>query len=685
MIYKGREVLAIVEQDYNEKAVSFDRLERMIVDKPSNVIYFERNGKLYGIITMGDVIRDSCECREKVAINTNFTTLSNSEYMRARNIFNEKKNINNLPIVDEKGILTGEWSRWDDVLCNAYISAVVKGKAAKCMENYHVAVVDSDICSNNKYGGAISLGWIYKLLQLSGAEVECIGYDSVSDYLNKVDYILFLTEDEYRAFNVLYCHLHKTENAFKLQTVYKIFGYMNLKEHLDTLKRNGVYVYNLTFEQNKYYMGLKNKIDEKFKKIGKNKGVIIPSEIEKDFFDDLYTADYAAGIKNIDFQVETESGKSMLKDCRSEYYNVVSGERVTCGCPKKYKKTIYFIGPCFIYGRYVEDKNTIESILQTFYNESGYQVRVVNCGSVSYEGPEHIDLEMTRIMDLPLKAGDILLIYLKGDKVSVPEINLMDVLETKDVNVEWMLDNPMHCNHKINAMYAEAICEALRPVLLEGTGKSCLNKNCDFIRTLYIDRYFQRFNPHEYNKIGAIVMNCNPFTFGHRYLIEQAIEKVDFLIIFVVEENRSTFSFLERFAMVSEGTADLENVMAAPSGPYILSQTTFPEYFVKAADEDLIKNTENDITIFAEKIAQHLNIKYRFVGEEPEDAVTSQYNDAMKKILPEHGIELIEIPRKEQDGRYISASFARELLEDNNIDAFKEFVPQSTMRVLFQK
>lgn len=98
--------MTIVELDYNERAVSFDRLERMILDKPSNVIYFERNGKLYGIITMGDAVRDRCEC-----------------------------------------------SRWDDVLCNAYISAVVKGKVAKCMENYHVAVVDSDICSNNKNGG----------------------------------------------------------------------------------------------------------------------------------------------------------------------------------------------------------------------------------------------------------------------------------------------------------------------------------------------------------------------------------------------------------------------------------------------------------------------------------------------------------------------------------------------------
>lgn len=58
---------------------------------------------------------------------------------------------------------------------------------------------------------------------------------------------------------------------------------------------------------------------------------------------------------------------------------------------------------------------------------------------------------------------------------------------------------------------------------------------------------------------------------------------------------------------------------------------------------------ENDITLFAQKIAPHLNITYRFVGEEPEDSVTNEYNLAMKRILPKKRIQLVEIPWRKNE------------------------------------
>ena len=185
--------------------------------------------------------------------------------------------------------------------------------------------------------------------------------------------------------------------------------------------------------------------------------------------------------------------------------------------------------------------------------------------------------------------------------------------------------------------------------------------------------------------MGSIVMNCNPFTYGHRYLIEQALKKVDYLIIFVVEEDKSVFSFTERFVMVCEGVADLENVKVVPSGPFILSRTTFPEYFIKIRDEELEQNVENDITLFAEKIAPRLNIRYRFVGEEPEDDVTNEYNNAMKRILPQNGVELIEIPRKMQNRKVISASKVREILEHDTIRGLCELIPETTLQILFDE
>lgn len=177
-------------------------------------------------------------------------------------------------------------------------------------------------------------------------------------------------------------------------------------------------------------------------------------------------------------------------------------------------------------------------------------------------------------------------------------------------------------------------------------------------------------------------MNCNPFTKGHRYLVEQALRHVDFLIIFVVEENQSIFPFEERFSMVVNGTSDLKNIRVVPSGNFILSNATFPEYFLKIEDHDLIQNVEYDITLFAEQIAPRLNITYRFVGEEPFDSVTNEYNNAMKKILPQHGIKLIEIPRLRNNLATISATTVRGILETTEQKQLEDFVPLTTLHLI---
>lgn len=135
--------------------------------------------------------------------------------------------------------------------------------------------------------------------------------------------------------------------------------------------------------------------------------------------------------------------------------------------------------------------------------------------------------------------------------------------------------------------------------------------------------------------------------------------------------------------MVCAGTSDLNNVMVVPSGEFILSKMTFPEYFIKETDEELIENTENDITLFAEKIAPQLHITHRFVGEELEDKVTAAYNQAMKRILPAYKIQLVEIPRKQNGQVAISASRVRKCLEESNLGQLQQLVPDSTKKILF--
>ncbi|MBR0136668.1 MAG: [Clostridia bacterium] len=177
---------------------------------------------------------------------------------------------------------------------------------------------------------------------------------------------------------------------------------------------------------------------------------------------------------------------------------------------------------------------------------------------------------------------------------------------------------------------------------------------------------------------GAIVMNCNPFTRGHRYLIETASKEVDDLIIFVVSEDRSRFPFEARYNMVLRGTADLPNVRVLPSGEYMISSATFPTYFIKDTAKVESIYAALDLTLFAQKIAPALNITKRFVGTEPYCSVTRNYNEIMKELLPQYGVEVIEVERFGG----ISASSVREALDKGDAAAVDELVPASTAEYL---
>jgi [citrate (pro-3S)-lyase] ligase len=177
---------------------------------------------------------------------------------------------------------------------------------------------------------------------------------------------------------------------------------------------------------------------------------------------------------------------------------------------------------------------------------------------------------------------------------------------------------------------------------------------------------------------GAVVVNCNPFTLGHRHLIEYAAARCPVLHIFLVEEDRSIFPFQVRRRLLLEGTADIPNVRIHDSGPYIISAATFPTYFLKSVDEATDACAELDITIFARGIAPLFSIRRRFVGEEPYCELTGKYNEAMRRILPACGIALEVIPRLRAEGRAVSASLVREILRESGPCAsLRGLVPES--------
>jgi [citrate (pro-3S)-lyase] ligase len=182
--------------------------------------------------------------------------------------------------------------------------------------------------------------------------------------------------------------------------------------------------------------------------------------------------------------------------------------------------------------------------------------------------------------------------------------------------------------------------------------------------------------------IGAVVVNCNPFSKGHRYLIETAAKQCVLLHVFVVAENKSVFPADVRMNMVTSGAADIPNVRVHSTGPYLVSSATFPDYFLKDTIPPEQVNTELDLTVFAEAFAEPLGIKIRFAGTEPFDPVTLKYNQQMAEILPRYGIRFVEIPRLESGGAAVSASRIRKLLQEGNLEAVRELVPETTIELL---
>lgn len=176
---------------------------------------------------------------------------------------------------------------------------------------------------------------------------------------------------------------------------------------------------------------------------------------------------------------------------------------------------------------------------------------------------------------------------------------------------------------------------------------------------------------------GCIVMNCNPFTLGHRYLVESASRMVEHLFVIVVREDRSAFSYQERKAMVTAGTADLKNVTVCDGSEYAISNTTFPTYFLKRLTDATDTQILLDLDLFRRHIAPALGAEVRFVGTEPTDELTRRYNELMMESLGKDHV--VQIPRLENGGVAVSASRVRRAMESNSLKEAAQLVPPTTL------
>jgi [citrate (pro-3S)-lyase] ligase len=153
------------------------------------------------------------------------------------------------------------------------------------------------------------------------------------------------------------------------------------------------------------------------------------------------------------------------------------------------------------------------------------------------------------------------------------------------------------------------------------------------------------------------------------------------LLVFVVQEESSTFPFAVRLALVQKGAAHIPNCRVLPGGSYMVSRQTFPAYFT-GHEKHASAHAALDSEIFSRRIAPALNIEKRFVGTEPFCPVTAKYNAAMRERLPKAGIELVELKRCELNGMAVSASALRQALRDDDWQLVERLAPATTLEFL---
>lgn len=411
-------------------------------------------------------------------------------------------------------------------------------------------------------------------------------------------------------------------------------------------------------------------------------------------YDEELNAEKREGFTRLEYdkmQVIHNNGIYKFKDMDTDTCKISKGNRNVPNAISDSIHKIFVFGPCTMFGAYVDDASTIEYFLQEKINIEGKSYQVCNC---SMMGPEYCH---HRLFAENMGAHDIVILALREIDFPFcyfdPQIRknfqsdfslLYDKLEDAQ---EMFLASPAHCNEIMNKRIANAIFEDIKGSLTDKKNTIVKAAMQDYYISFRIRDYFADFiKAHENMKlnthdiIGSIVMNCNPFTLGHRYLIERALEKTDFLYIFVVEENKSFIPFKDRMRMVKDGVIDLETVAVIPSGKYIISTDTFEQYFEKENVKQ-IESMDYDVRIFGEIVAPGFHISHRFIGEEPADLVTKKYNITLKKILPQYGVKVHEIPRINVKGHNeaISATVVRNLLRLNAFEELKQYCPKSTI------
>lgn len=711
--------------------ISNERITELFTIYNNSEIYVLDNKQLVGLITRGDYLKSLSLKEIKFNKNYKFLIESDNTLDEAKEILYKFKNINSIPVINNNNELLYSYTAdHKDYLNNnefKWIADDYTGRFMQILDIHNFNPPLSEYFRLNNFNNIFIFGNDYLCntisVELSNiADINIIGVLTITDIKNGISSKQELLKNIYKAnlllmadfryfeeyklmfddINIMKISLHDILMSYDiLADTPRLFkGISKLQKNLLDQNRN-VSFYSFSFPKSHQ---IKNSTNNEKNLIGEelnNKEALIKPDGSNTYYDEGL-------FPNIP---QIKRGNLVIhSDFRSDYVNIVNRTRITTDVPENYKNSIYMFGSSAVFGWGSEDKYTIASCLQRLVNQNcPNRYQVINCGVNSMWNKGVLKY----VNSMEFQDGDIVIfINIFQDamvKKYTSKYNIMDNLQPlfdRPHNLGEVFVDSLHSNWIANQEIAKKMFETC---IQDTDRKNTLN--IDNLETLdNIEASYQVHNNllgselfgdnPEYlkyieflkqekvdvkGKIGTVAVNCNPLTLGHKYIIEEAASRVDFLYIFVAEEENPHFSFKDRFMLVKKATAHLKNVKVLTSGKFFGSTISFPEYFRKDIENNIAVNPSLDVESFAKYIAPTLGITVRFVGDEPTDYITRQYNNAMKSTLPKYNIDFVILKRKEFNSEAISASRVRKLIQENDFETIKSIVPDVTYEYLVKR
>ena len=689
MIYYDRERLSVLELEGPAETVPLTVLESIVVETHIDTVCVVLDGRLYGVVSLGDMLRAMMSGASESRISRTFTSCATDEVMRAREILHDKPSVFLLPAVNEDGELTGAYSRSDDVLLLEWWDGWQANRHAPAYVAAHPRIGLVRPCEVDERKMRVFRSWQSDLERL-GAQVVELGLDDVAGAKSSLDLVLFMDEDERRAGRAVLEAIRRED--FDADKMYSYLGVVRsmtgvaCENVIRALRDSGVSI--LMLSQVRTNTPYDKRMIAALRKRNEGRSLWerthVTAEDGKGFYGDDVAPEYVRAVGQHSFMIEYTNSAMRLRDCEGPYFNVRNGRRVTTGQPEQADHTVWLFGPCVAVGPYVEDRDTMASKLQALLNDAGASMRVENCGRW-----EDAYCELVNIATTHVRPGDVAIIHLEDMGFpGIPTLNLRDALERFDAPPSWVVDMPVHANGRANGCYAQAIFDWMSDEGLLGSEADEAPADDvpadvglmreDVVRELYLDRYFAAYEPPAPGeRVGCVCMHANPLTLGHDYLIHEAYAQSDRLILFVIEEELGAFTFSERYAMACASVKGLPNVTVASSGPFQATRDVFPQYFnsVTAKEMDVVAS---ELVVFGESIARPLGITCRFLGEEGSPKMM-RFNEMMQEILPQYGCEARILPRREVDDHAVSATLVRSYAHEGRLEELARNVPPSTL------